>query len=62
MGSNNQFFGWAQTTNLLGRLKPPTFLVSSNHQPFGWAQTNYFSGGLKPPTFWWSQTTNFLVG
>ena len=39
MGSNYQFFGWAQTTNLLGGLKPPTFWIGSNHQPFGWAQS-----------------------
>ena len=61
MGSNHQFFGWAQGTNLLGGLEPPTFLVGSNHQLFGWAQTTNFSGGLEPPTFWWAWTTNLLV-
>ena len=71
MGLNHQFFVWARTTNLLGGLEPPTFLVGSNHQPFGWARTTNFSGGLEPPTFWvgsnhqlfrWAQTTILFGG
>ena len=50
MGSNHHFFRWAQTTNLLGGLKPPTFRLGWNHQLFCWARTTNLPGGLKPPT------------